>query len=63
MGIFGQDRDADQGLIRTLTDQLMDKIYDQTQLAILESRLDSSVKRSPVGFGMAGMHAAESNSG
>jgi 1-acyl-sn-glycerol-3-phosphate acyltransferase len=36
--------DADQGLIRTLTDQLMDKIYDQTQLAILESRLDLPAK-------------------
>jgi hypothetical protein len=41
----------------------MDKIYDQTQLAIMRSQLDKPVKRSPVGFGMAGMHAAETYSG
>ena len=55
--------DAELGLIRTLTEQLMDKIYDQTQLAIQESRLDLPVKRSPAGFGMEGMHAAEGYSG
>jgi 1-acyl-sn-glycerol-3-phosphate acyltransferase len=54
---------ADAALVHTLTDQLMDKIYDQTQLAILESRLETPVKRSPAGFGLSGMHAAESYSG
>lgn len=39
--------DADPGLIRALTDHLMDRIFDQTQLAILQSRLETPVNRSP----------------
>jgi 1-acyl-sn-glycerol-3-phosphate acyltransferase len=55
--------DVDPGLIHILTDQLMDKIYDQMQLAILESRLETPVKRSRAGIGLAGIQVSESYSG
>jgi 1-acyl-sn-glycerol-3-phosphate acyltransferase len=51
--------DVDPGLIHTLTDQLMDNIYDLTRLAILESRLETPVKRHLAGIGSAGFHAYE----
>jgi hypothetical protein len=39
----------------------MKKIYDQTRLAMLESRLDLPVQRSRAGIELAGMQAAESS--
>jgi 1-acyl-sn-glycerol-3-phosphate acyltransferase len=47
--------DVDLSLIHTLTDRLMGKIYDQSRLALLESRLESQAKRIPAGIDMAGL--------
>jgi 1-acyl-sn-glycerol-3-phosphate acyltransferase len=49
--------DVDSGLIHALTDQLMDKIQEQTRRAILESRLETPVKRSPTVATAAGSAA------
>jgi 1-acyl-sn-glycerol-3-phosphate acyltransferase len=55
--------EVDPGRIHTLTDQLMDKIYDQARRAMLESRLDAPAKRGSAGIGLAGIRLSESHPG
>lgn len=50
--------EVDLHLIHTLTDQLMGKIYDQTRLALMESRLELPVKQIPGGIDMAGLQVS-----
>jgi 1-acyl-sn-glycerol-3-phosphate acyltransferase len=55
----GAEGEADPALVRALTEQLMDKIYHQTRLAIRACRLEAPGQRSRPATGLVGLHVSE----